>query len=135
VRFCFATFAHGTAGAARTRSSLRPLLYGANEFAKLGRSVSRECEGVFGDRSGAAAVPHITSLMRLRAINVIARSACDEAIQLFAARIALRETYASGSICCLIYKSLNLYISVLPSLLGIYDLQFASYKKQIRKNS
>jgi hypothetical protein len=59
------TFAHETAGAARTRSSLRPLSFGANEFAKLGRSVSREC----------GSVP--------RTINVIARSTCDEAIQFF----------------------------------------------------
>jgi hypothetical protein len=82
VRFLFATFAHGTAGAACTRSSLRPLLFGANEFVKLGRMVSRECEDVF-DRSpheptgranarpmtgsatcGSAAVPHIAPLMR-----------------------------------------------------------------------
>jgi len=61
----FTAFAHETAGAVRTRSSLRPLFFGANEFAKLGRSVSRE--------SGVAS----------RAINVIARSPCDEAIQLF----------------------------------------------------
>jgi hypothetical protein len=40
------------------------LFFGANEFAKLGRSVSRE-RGVMS-----------------RTINVIARSACDEAIQL-----------------------------------------------------
>ena len=47
VRF-FVQFAHETAGAARTRSSLRPLTLseGANEIAKLGRGVSRECEGV-----------------------------------------------------------------------------------------
>ena len=39
--------AHETAGAARTRSSLRPLLFRARmKFAKLGRSVSRECEHV-----------------------------------------------------------------------------------------
>jgi hypothetical protein len=39
--------ARETAGAARTRSSLRPLFLGRNEFAKLGRSVSRGREGVF----------------------------------------------------------------------------------------
>jgi hypothetical protein len=33
-------------GAAGTRFSLRPLIIWANEFAKLGRSVSRECGGV-----------------------------------------------------------------------------------------
>jgi hypothetical protein len=39
--FLFA-FAHETAGAARTRSSLRPSsLFGANEFAKLGQMLSR----------------------------------------------------------------------------------------------
>jgi hypothetical protein len=42
VRLFLSTFAHETAGAARTRSSLRPLLFGANEFAKLGRMLSRE---------------------------------------------------------------------------------------------
>jgi hypothetical protein len=40
------TFAHETAGAARTRSSLRPLVFGANEFAKLGRKLSREHEAM-----------------------------------------------------------------------------------------
>jgi hypothetical protein len=35
--------AHETAGAARTRSSLRPLVFlGANEIANLGQSLSRE---------------------------------------------------------------------------------------------
>src|ERR1700733_6692576 len=38
--FAMRILAHETAGAARTRSSLRP--FGANEFANLGRSVSRE---------------------------------------------------------------------------------------------
>jgi hypothetical protein len=41
--FLFVTFAHETAGAARTRSSLRPLIFDwANEFVKLGRIVPRE---------------------------------------------------------------------------------------------
>jgi hypothetical protein len=35
-------FAHEIAGAARTRSSLRPHFFWANEFAKLGRMLSRE---------------------------------------------------------------------------------------------
>src|SRR3954468_13113191 len=39
--------ARETAGAARTRSSLRPLIsMRANEFAKSGRNAPRECEGV-----------------------------------------------------------------------------------------
>jgi hypothetical protein len=38
----FLHLARETAGAARTRSSLRPLFKRADEFAKLGRSVSRE---------------------------------------------------------------------------------------------
>jgi hypothetical protein len=46
VRF-FVQFAHETAGAARTRSSLRPLTFeGRNEIAKLGRIAPRECGGV-----------------------------------------------------------------------------------------
>ena len=43
VRFLLMHIAHETAGAARTRSSLRPLLEeGANELANLGRGASRE---------------------------------------------------------------------------------------------
>jgi hypothetical protein len=56
-------FAHETAGAARTRLSLRPLFFKA-EFANLGRSEPRERE------------------VMPRTISVIARSSCDEAIQL-----------------------------------------------------
>jgi hypothetical protein len=40
--FCLLLFARETAGAARTRSPLRPIFW-ANEFAKLGRMLSREC--------------------------------------------------------------------------------------------
>jgi hypothetical protein len=43
VRFAI-SFARETAGAARTRLSLRPLSFGANDFAKLGRIVPRERE-------------------------------------------------------------------------------------------
>ena len=44
---CFVQIARGTAGAASTRSSLRPLFKRrANEDANLGRSASRECETV-----------------------------------------------------------------------------------------
>jgi hypothetical protein len=62
--FLFA-FAHETSGAARTRSSLRPLFFGRNELQNFGRIAPRECGGV------------------PRTINVIARSTCDEAIQFF----------------------------------------------------
>ena len=41
-------FAHGTAGAARIRHSLRPLIGEGGKFlAKLGRIVPRECEIAF----------------------------------------------------------------------------------------
>src|SRR5665213_2074763 len=43
VRFLLMHIAHETAGAARTRSSLRPLVFEGERFACLGRSVSREC--------------------------------------------------------------------------------------------
>ena len=44
----FVHIAHETAGAARTRSSLRPLTIEGEEFpAKLGRNASRDREGVF----------------------------------------------------------------------------------------
>src|SRR5665213_78167 len=54
VRFLLMHIAHETAGAARTRLSLRPLLrvacalllLGANEIADLGQCVSRECGSV-----------------------------------------------------------------------------------------
>src|ERR1700733_15916143 len=92
--------AHETAGAARTRSSLRPLIFGASEFAKLGRSVSRECprssssakadDPVFRGVNDGSENSRCTTCLRgydgggwSIAINVIARSACDEAIQLF----------------------------------------------------
>jgi hypothetical protein len=42
VRFAISTLAHETAGAARTRSSLRPLFFGASEFARLGQMMSRD---------------------------------------------------------------------------------------------
>jgi hypothetical protein len=45
--FFYRPFAHETAGAARTRSSLRPLIFGANDFAKLGRMLSRDREVTF----------------------------------------------------------------------------------------
>src|SRR5437762_8338086 len=46
--FLFAQIALETAGAASTRSSLRPLLpRRANEDANLGRNAPRECESVF----------------------------------------------------------------------------------------
>ena len=44
VRIVLCINAHETAGAARTRSSLRPLLFGARLFANLGQSLSRERE-------------------------------------------------------------------------------------------
>src|ERR1700748_2912013 len=39
----YVQLAHETAGAARTRLSLRPLLLGRRLFPKLGRSAPREC--------------------------------------------------------------------------------------------
>ena len=42
VRYCLMPKAHETAGAARTRSSLRPRFEGANEMARLGRKSCRE---------------------------------------------------------------------------------------------
>ncbi|WP_212438892.1 hypothetical protein, partial [Bradyrhizobium sp. AUGA SZCCT0431] len=45
---CFVQTARETAGAARTRSSLRPLIGEGRKFpANLGRKASRECEAVF----------------------------------------------------------------------------------------
>src|SRR5665213_2770226 len=41
--FSSSAFAHEIAGAACTRSSLRPHYFGRKNFAKLGRSVPREC--------------------------------------------------------------------------------------------
>jgi hypothetical protein len=106
VRFLFVV-AHETAGAARTRSSLRPLFLGVNEFAKLGRMMSREREDMFSchhprrrmiQYSEESVIdPRSRGVLdtRLRgydggvwrsiAMNVIARSSCDEAIQLFLA--------------------------------------------------
>jgi hypothetical protein len=47
VRFCFVHLARETAGAARTRSSLRPLFsMRANEDTKLGRNAPRDREAV-----------------------------------------------------------------------------------------
>jgi hypothetical protein len=47
VRFCFVHLARETAGAARTRSSLRPLFsMRANEDAKLGRNAPRDREAI-----------------------------------------------------------------------------------------
>ena len=46
VRFFYVHLAHETAGAARTRRSLRPLI-GRDDLEKLGRNVPRECERVF----------------------------------------------------------------------------------------
>jgi hypothetical protein len=40
-------FAHETAGAARTRHSLRPLLFGRRIHARLGRIAPRDCETAF----------------------------------------------------------------------------------------
>jgi hypothetical protein len=105
-------FAHEIAGAARTRSSLRPLLrvacalffLWADEFAKLGRSEPRERGGVsapvmpaqagiqYSEVPAMEARPRDVLDTRLRGydggrwsivIDVIARSTCDEAIQLF----------------------------------------------------
>jgi hypothetical protein len=48
MRALFVHIAHETAGAARTRSSLRPLtIEGEESPASLGRNASREREGVF----------------------------------------------------------------------------------------
>jgi hypothetical protein len=47
-------FAHETAGAACIRLSLRPLYFWANEFAKLGRNVSRERGVMFVARMSEA---------------------------------------------------------------------------------
>src|ERR1700734_1252850 len=61
------SFAHKAAGASRARLSLRPLISGRDVSANLGRVTSRECGTV--------------------SLNVMARSACDEAIHTcFAAR-------------------------------------------------
>ena len=57
--------AHETAGAARTRLSLRPPIGGCEIPANLGRIAPRDCEAVSGWT------------------NVIAESACDEAIHSF----------------------------------------------------
>jgi hypothetical protein len=57
VHFLYAQAAHETAGAARTRHSLRPLLRERdNEFAKLGRNAPRERKAASGvrDRGGMA---------------------------------------------------------------------------------
>src|SRR5882757_1111172 len=61
------SFAYETAGAARTRSSLRPLISRANEMQNFGQIMPRECEVVL---EGA----------------VIARNSCDEAIHSFFTR-------------------------------------------------
>jgi hypothetical protein len=45
--FLLVHLAHETAGAARTRSSLRPLFYGGGSFAKLGRIAPRGRETIF----------------------------------------------------------------------------------------
>ena len=48
VRFLMHSIAHETAGAARTRSSLRPLLFEARTKLKTsGKTMSREREGMF----------------------------------------------------------------------------------------
>ena len=47
VHFVLVQIAHGTAGAARIRHSLRPLIGEGEEFlAKLGRNAPRECETI-----------------------------------------------------------------------------------------
>jgi hypothetical protein len=43
---CFVPTAHGTAGAARTRSSLRPLFGGQGYLQNFGRIAPRECETI-----------------------------------------------------------------------------------------
>ena len=55
--------AHETAGAACTRSSLRPLSFGANEFAKLGRNVSREGGVSRSRRPGLATGPTLCPIV------------------------------------------------------------------------
>ena len=47
VRISLCINAHETAGAARTRSSLRPLLLGRSDLASLGHMLSREREVMF----------------------------------------------------------------------------------------
>jgi hypothetical protein len=74
------TLARETAGAARTRSSLRPLSSGANEFAKLGRCVSRDRGGLPGylkARSASKMGRGITSIVRpsKRPLRTIRRTA------------------------------------------------------------
>jgi hypothetical protein len=69
VRFCQINIARETAGAARTRSSLRPLCFEGKVLANLGHIMPRDREVVFG------LIEVVFGL-----INVIARSACDEAI-------------------------------------------------------
>ena len=94
--------AHETAGAARTRSSLRPL-FGevAKITANLGRDASRERGHISGVVPGLTGRPSIPEPVMIKSrsrgvldprvrgddgskkgitINVIARSACDEAI-------------------------------------------------------
>jgi hypothetical protein len=89
-------------GASGTRHSLRPLFFGADVFAKLGHIVPRERgsisirharEGghpVFQDVSDGIANSRRTTRLRgydgggwSVVIYVIARSTCDEVIQLF----------------------------------------------------
>jgi hypothetical protein len=60
---CAYYFAHGAAGASRARHFPRPLNLRGQRLSQLGRIAPRECEGVTW-------------------IDVIARSACDEAIHL-----------------------------------------------------
>src|SRR6187549_471321 len=45
-KFCLAQIARGTAGAASTRSSLRPLFKRRAKNANLGRKAPRECETI-----------------------------------------------------------------------------------------
>src|ERR1700743_3766664 len=70
VRFLFATFAHETSGAARTRSSLRPLFLGRMILQNSGeccRDNAEVCLVIVARMSeatcGTAAAPHVASLM------------------------------------------------------------------------
>jgi hypothetical protein len=77
------------------RVALRPLTFGANEFANLGRNAVARTRRCVRDvaRMSAAICGYLSqqqsrislrsSGLRVRTINVIARSTCDEAIQLF----------------------------------------------------
>src|SRR5438876_12160468 len=70
----FVQLAHETAGAARTRHSLRPLFGGqGNSIASLGRNARRECETVFSRHCERSEAIHLTA----RRKNGLLRRKCS----------------------------------------------------------